>query len=188
MACSSGADFREDLRTDRGRTCTTGCRASPRSIQDLKPRPKLTGIVEQIPDVLVPEMVEQLVKLPKTVSVDRIQQRIAEHIAVIPVPQGVKELVVVFRVFSQDRIQERTVEQTIPVTSLAETIVVVPVIQMQGTTQRGANTHVQHVVNAVEVEKSEIIVGDSAENEAYYPGEDQQGDQAHQDSTGAVLG
>ena len=112
---------------------------------------------EQIPDVPVPEMVGQLVKLPKTESDDRTQQRTAEHTAVIPAPQGVKELVVVFRVFSQDRIQERTVEQTIPATLLAETIVVVLVIQMQGTTQRGVNTHVQHVVNAVEVEKSEII-------------------------------
>ena len=62
-----------------------------------------------------------------------------------------------FRVFSQDRIQERTVEQIIPATSLAETIVVVPVIHMQGTTQRGVNTHAQHVVNAVEVEKPKII-------------------------------
>ena len=71
-------------------------------------------MAERILDVLVPEMVEQLVKLPKTESDDRTQQRTAEHIAVIPVPQGVKELVVIFRVFSQDRIQERTVEQTIP--------------------------------------------------------------------------
>ena len=36
-------------------------------------------------------------------------------------------------------------------------IVEVLVIQMQGRTQQGVNTHVQHVVNAVEVEKSEII-------------------------------
>ena len=112
-------------------------------------------MAEQILDVPVPEMVEQ--KLPETVSDDRIQQRTVEHIAVIPVPQDVKELVVVFRVFSQDRIQERTVEQTIPVISLAETIVVVPVIQMQGTTQRSVNTHVQHVANAVEMEKPKII-------------------------------
>ena len=48
-------------------------------------------------------------------------------------------------------------EQTIPAASLAETIVVVPVIQMQGTTQRGVDTHAQHVVNAVEVEKPKII-------------------------------
>ena len=36
-------------------------------------------------------------------------------------------------------------------------IVEVPVIQMQGTTQRGVNTHVQHVVSTVEVERPKII-------------------------------
>ena len=111
-------------------------------------------MAEQILDVLVPEMVEQ--QLPETVSDDRIQQRTAEHIAVIPVPQGVKELVVVFRVFSQDRIQQRTVEQTIPATSLAWMIVVVPVIQTKGKTQQGVNTHAQHVVNTVDVERPMI--------------------------------
>ena len=68
-----------------------------------------------------------------------------------------KELLVVFRVFSQDRIQQRTVEQTIPVTSLAEMIVEVPVIQTQGRMKQGVNTHVQHVVNIVEVERPKII-------------------------------
>ena len=55
--------FREDLRTDRGRPCATGCR-------QIIEVPKMA---EEILDVLVPEMVEQLVKLPKTVSEDRIQ-------------------------------------------------------------------------------------------------------------------
>ena len=114
-------------------------------------------VVKQIIEVPVPEMVEQLVEVPKTVLQDRIQQRTVEQIVDARVPQAVEELADVFRVFSQDRIQERTVEQTIPATSLAETIVVVPVIQMQGTTQRGVNTHAQHVVNAVEVEKPKII-------------------------------
>ena len=112
-------------------------------------------MAEQSFDIPVPEMVEQ--KLPETVSDDRIQQWTAEHIAVIPVPQDVKELMVVFRVFSQDRIQQRTVEQTIPATSLAEMIVEVPVIQTQGRTQQGVTTHVQHVVNVVEVERPKII-------------------------------
>ena len=40
----------------------------------------------------VPEMVEQLVKLPKTVSEDGVQQRTVEHTADIPVPQVVEEL------------------------------------------------------------------------------------------------
>ena len=74
-----------------------------------------------------------------------------------PVMQAVEELVEVSKVFSQDRIQQRIVEQNIPAILLAETIVVVPVIQTQGTTQRGVNTRTQHVVNAVEVEKPKII-------------------------------
>ena len=112
---------------------------------------------EQILDVLVPEMAEQLVEVPETVSQDRIQQRTVEQIVDAPVPQAVEELAEVFRVLSQDRIQQGTVEQTIPATSLAEMIVEVPVIQTQGRTQQGVNMCVQHVVNAVKVEKSEII-------------------------------
>ena len=114
-------------------------------------------VAEQIFDVPVPETAEQLVEVPETVSDDRIQQRTAEHIAVIPVPQDVKELVVVFRGFSQDRIQQRTVEQNIPVTSLAEKIVELPVIQTEERTQQGVNTRAQHVVDTVEVERPEII-------------------------------
>ena len=48
-------------------------------------------------------------------------------------------------------------EQTIPATSLAEMIVEVPVVQTQGRTQQGVNTHAQHVVNTVEVERPKII-------------------------------
>ena len=36
-------------------------------------------------------------------------------------------------------------------------IVVVPVVQMQGKTQQGVNTHAQHVVSTVEVERPKII-------------------------------
>ena len=114
------------------------------------------GTVEQILDVPVPEMVKQLVEVPETVSRDGVQQQTVEQIDA-PVMQAVEELAEVSKVFSQDRIQQRIVEQTIPAISLAKTIVVVPVIQMQGTTQRGVNTHAQHVVNAVEVEKPKII-------------------------------
>ena len=61
----------------------------------------------------------------------------------------------VFKVFPQDRIQQRLVEQTIetPALSLADQIVEVPVIQTQGKTQQVVNTHVQDVVDTVEVEK-----------------------------------
>ena len=109
--------------------------------------------MEQTLDVPVPEMVKQLVEVPNPVSEDRTPQRTVEHIVGIPVPQFVEELAEVFRVFSQDRIQQRAVEQTIPATSLAEKIVEVPVVQTQGKTQQGVNTHVQHVDGTVEVEK-----------------------------------
>ena len=57
-------------------------------------------MAEEILDVFVPEMVEQLVKLPKTVSQDGIRQRTAERIADIPVPQTLEELVEVLQGFS----------------------------------------------------------------------------------------
>ena len=115
--------------------------------------------VEQILNDPVPEMVTQLVEVPNTVAQDRIKQRTVEHISEIPVPQVMEELVEVFKVFPQDRIQQRLVVQTIdtPGISLAEKIVEGPVTQMQGKTQQGVNTHAQHVVNTVAVEKPKII-------------------------------
>ena len=104
-------------------------------------------------------MAEQLVEVPETVSRDGVQQRTVEQIVDAPVPQAVEELAEVSKVFSQGRIQQRIVEQTIPAIPLAEKIVELPVIQTEEKMQRGVNTHVQHVVNAVEVEKSEIIEG-----------------------------
>ena len=114
---------------------------------------------EQILDVLVPEMVEQLVKQPKTVSVDRIQERTAEQAVDILVPQDVEKPAEFFKASFLDGVQQSSVEQTVetPDITLAEKIVKLPVIQTEGTTQRGANTHDQHVVNAVEVERPKII-------------------------------
>ena len=64
-----------------------------------------------------------------------------------------------FKASSQDRVQQRSRGQIIetPAVSLAEKIVEVPVIQAQGKTQQAMNTHVQHVVNAVEAEMPRII-------------------------------
>ena len=76
-----------------------------------------------------------------------------EQIVDAPVLQAVEELAEVSKVFSQDRIQQRIVEQTIPAIPLAEKIVELPVIQ----TRQGVNTHAQHVVDTVEVEKSKVI-------------------------------
>ena len=74
-------------------------------------------------------------EVPKTVSQDRIQQRTVE-IVDAPVPQVVEE--------TGGELKGH---------SLAEMIVEVLVIQTQGRTQQGVNTHVQHVVNVVEVER-----------------------------------
>ena len=116
----------------------------------------LQRAVEQIFDVPVPEMVNQLVEAPKTVPQDRIRQRTVEQIVDAPVPQTLEEQVEVFRVFSQDRIQQRAVEQTIknPAISLAGMIVEMPVTWK---TQQLVNTHVQHVVDTVEVEKPKLV-------------------------------
>ena len=80
-----------------------------------------------------------------------------EEIIDAPVPQAEEELTEVFRVFSQDRTQERTVKQINPAVPLAEKIVELPVIQTEEKTRQGVNACVQHVANAVEVEKPKII-------------------------------
>ena len=61
--------------------------------------------------------------------------------------------------FAQDRVQRRFAEQTIenPAVSSAVKIIEVPVIRTQEKTQQLVNTHVQHVVNTVEVEKPKLI-------------------------------
>ena len=108
----------------------------------------------------VPEMVEQLVKLPKTLSEDRIQERTVEQTVDILVPQDVEETAEFFKAPSQDRAQQSSAEQTIepPTVFLFVKIVEVPVIQTQRRTHQGENTHVQHVVDTVEVKKH-IIQG-----------------------------
>ena len=70
-----------------------------------------------------------------------------------------EELVEVSKVFSQKRVQQRFGEQTTepPATSFVEKIVEMLVTQTREQTQQVANTHVQHVVNTVKVEKPKII-------------------------------
>ena len=110
---------------------------------------------EQIPNVPVPEMVEQLVEVPETISQDRIKQRTVEQIVDAPVPQAVEELPMEV---SKDRVQRRFAEQTIenPAISSAVKIIEAPVIRTPEKTRQLVNTHVQHVVDTVEVEKPEI--------------------------------
>ena len=114
--------------------------------------------VEQILYVPVLEKGEQLAEVPKIVSQDRIQQRTVEQTVDILVPQDVEGPAEFFKASSQDRVQQRFGGQIIetPAISLAEKIVEVPVIQTQEKTQQGVNTHVQHVVDTVEVEKHNI--------------------------------
>ena len=110
---------------------------------------------EQISDVPVPEMVKQLLEVPETVSQDRIKQRTVEEIVDAPVPQAVEELPMeVSKDFAHHRVQRRFAEQTIenPPISSAVKIIEAPVIQTHEKTQHLVNTHVQHVVNTVEVE------------------------------------
>ena len=114
---------------------------------------------EQILDVPALEKAEQLAEVPKIVPQDRIQQRTVEHTVDILVPQDVEERAEFFKASSQDRVQLRfggQIVETLAI-SLAEKIVEVPVIQTEEKTQQGVNMCVQHVVNAVEVEKSNII-------------------------------
>ena len=101
---------------------------------------------------------KQLVEVPKTVSHDGIQQQTAEQIVDVPVPH-VEELMEVSKDFAQDRVQLRFAEQTIenPAISSALKIIEGPVIRTQEKTQQLVNTHVQHVVNTVEVERPTLI-------------------------------
>ena len=91
------------------------------------------------------------------ISRDGVQQRTVEQIIDAPVPQTVKELTEVFKVFSQDRIQQRAIEQTTPAIPLVEKTVEMPDTRTQDETQHVVNTHVQHVVNTVEVERPKLI-------------------------------
>ena len=113
---------------------------------------------EQIVDVSVSERVEQLAEMPKIVSQDRIQQQTLEHIVDTPGPQAVEELAEISKVFSQDRVQQRFGKQTIDPSaiSLAERVVETPDTQTQDMTQHVVNTHVQHVVNTIEVERPKL--------------------------------
>ena len=105
-------------------------------------------------DVPVPEMAEQLVEAPKNASRDRIQQRYVEQTVDVPVPEVEEELVEASKDFSLDREQQRSAEDTveIPTISLAEKVVEIPGVQTRGKTYQGVNTHIQHIVDTVDVE------------------------------------
>ena len=93
---------------------------------------------------------------------------------VMQVPQVAEQDTEVPKTSSRNRTSQRSVEQIIetPSISLAGKMVEMPV-QKQQKTRQVMNTHVHHV------DEVENHRGDSTENEAYHPGEDQPGDQTH---------
>ena len=113
--------------------------------------------IVQIPQVHVVEKTAEIpVMTQRHISRDGVQQRTVEQIVDAPVPQTVKELTEVFKVFSQDRIQQRAIEQTTPAIPLVEKTVEMPDTRTQDKTQHVVNTHAQHVVNTVEVERPKL--------------------------------
>ena len=66
---------------------------------------------EQTGDVHAPQVVEQVLEVPKISSRDRILQGTVEQILDVLVPEMVEQLVKLPNTVSQDRIQERTVER-----------------------------------------------------------------------------
>ena len=144
----------------------------PQVVEQIIEVPKMA---EQILDVLVPEMVEQLAKLSKTNPQDRIKQRTVEHVAAdTSVPQDVEEPAEFLKAFSQDRVQLLQ-KLAIP---LAEKIVELP----RHSDGRKDATGYERVCSTRRQRSRSGEVqnhrGDSAENEAYHPGENQPGDQA----------
>ena len=106
------------------------------------------------------DVVEKIVETPEIQTghsiQGRIQQRTLEQIVDTSIPQVVAEAT---KDFSQNRVQQSSMEQTIanPAISLAEETVEMPVIRTKEKTPHVVNTHVQHVVNAVETEMPKII-------------------------------
>ena len=120
-------------------------------------------VAEKTVEIPQLDVVEKIVETPEIQTghgtQDRIQQRNVEQIVDTPVLPVVEQLAEASKVFSQDRVQQSSMEQIIenPAFSLAEKIVEMPVSQTREETQQVANTHVQHVVNAVETEMPNII-------------------------------
>ena len=88
-------DCREGRRASRGRDVD-----APREVQQevpqetleviqLTPQERISGrIVEQIFDVLVPQIQEQIVEVVKVVPQERVSKRIVEQVVDVPVPQS----------------------------------------------------------------------------------------------------
>ena len=87
---------------------------------------------EQIGIVPVPQVVEQVIGVPKTSSQDRMLQGTVEQILDVPVPEMVEQLVKLPKTVSEDGIQQQTVERIadIPVPQVVEELVEVFKLQI----------------------------------------------------------
>ena len=99
---------------------------------------------------IVDDPVEQVVQIP--------QVHVVEKTVEIPQLDVIEKIIETSKTFSQNRVQQRFGKQTIepPAISLAERVVEAPDTQTQDKTQHVVNTHVQHVVNTVEVERPKL--------------------------------
>ena len=86
-------------------------------------------------------------------TVESPQMHVVEKTVEIPQLDVIEKIIETSKTFSQNRVQQRFGQQTIetPAISLAERVVEAP-----DTTQHVVNTHVQHVVNTVEVERPKL--------------------------------
>ena len=109
--------------------------------------------VEQIVDFPVPQAVQELAEVCRIFSQDRIQQRTVEQ--TIPAISLDEKIIEVPMEVSKDRVQRRFAEQTIENSALSSAVKIIeaPVIRTPEKTRQLVNTHVQHVVDTVEVEK-----------------------------------
>ena len=87
---------------------------------------------EQIGNVPIPQVVEQIIEVPKISSQDGILQDAVEQIPDVPVPEMVQQLVNLPKTVSEDGIQQRTVERIadIPVPQVVEELVEVFKLQI----------------------------------------------------------
>ena len=96
---------------------------------------------------VVDDPVEQVVHVPQVQIVD------------VPVSQVVEDLVEVSKVCTQNRVQQHFVEQAIETPALSLAVKIADCLSFRRNERRNRlNTHVQHVVNTVEVEKANIQV------------------------------
>ena len=178
---TSQATEKEDFEADTAKHSSVLETAVSRSTLDgeVSSRDRISQYtIEQTLDVPMPEMVKQLVEVPKTISQNRIQQRTMKQIVddpvvqVVQIPQVhvvektveipqldvIEKIIETSKTFSQNRVQQRFGKQTIepPAISLAERVVEAPDTQTQDKTQHVVNTHVQHVVNTVEVGRPKL--------------------------------